>query len=278
MIFQDPMSSLNPIMRIGKQITEVIRLKKGSSPGTSATEARLQALKLMQEVGITDPERCFGQYPFQLSGGMRQRIVIAIALAGDPEILICDEPTTALDVTIQAQILDLIDGLKRSRGLSVIFITHDFGVVARMADRIAVMYAGKIVECGTAEDIFYDPRHPYTWALLCAVPDLDTVGRLPVIGGTPPNLVHPPAGDTFAVYPGQDGAPLESVRMLTLVEALQDYRAMKLAEKYYSHQEVVAAIEAVLGEPITFKRCAHTEEEMLKIREAVNEMIKKALK
>ena len=189
MIFQDPMSSLNPVMRIGKQITEVMRLKKGGARPASAGEARKKALELMKEVGIHQPERCFVQYPFQLSGGMRQRIVIAIALAGNPDILICDEPTTALDVTIQAQILDLIERLKQERKLSVIFITHDLGVVARMADDIAVMYAGKIVEYGRAEEIFYDPRHPYTWALLSSVPDLDTEGQLQAIAGMPPNMV-----------------------------------------------------------------------------------------
>jgi oligopeptide/dipeptide ABC transporter ATP-binding protein len=140
----------------------------------------------------------FYQYPFEFSGGMRQRIVIAIALSADPEILICDEPTTALDVTIQAQILELINRLKVERNLSVIFITHDLGVVANMADDIAVMYAGKIVEQGSAEDIFYDPRHPYTWALLSSMPDLDTKEKLDAIPGTPPNMIYPPVGDAFA--------------------------------------------------------------------------------
>ena len=198
MIFQDPLSCLNPVMRIGKQITEVMRLKGRSGVGLSRAQAKEKALELMQEVGIHQPERRFEEYPFQLSGGMRQRVVIAIALAADPEILICDEPTTALDVTIQAQILELINRLKRERGLSVIFITHDLGVVANMADEIAVMYAGKIVEYGTAEDIFYDPRHPYTWALLSSMPDLDTKDQLQTIAGTPPNMLVPPVGDAFA--------------------------------------------------------------------------------
>ena len=162
------------------------------------TMARERAIKLMEEVGIPEPRIRYNQYPFEFSGGMRQRIVIAIALAADPDILICDEPTTALDVTIQAQILELINRLKEERNLSVIFITHDLGVVANMADDIAVMYAGKVVEYGTVEDIFYDPRHPYTWALLASMPDLDTKEKLDAIPGTPPNMVYPPVGDAFA--------------------------------------------------------------------------------
>jgi oligopeptide/dipeptide ABC transporter ATP-binding protein len=160
--------------------------------------AKSKALKLMEEVGIPEPRIRFNQYPFEFSGGMRQRIVIAIALAADPDVLICDEPTTALDVTIQAQILELINKFKAERKLSVIFITHDLGVVANMADRIAVMYAGKIVEIGTSEEIFYDPRHPYTWALLSSMPDLDTNDKLDAIPGTPPNMIFPPKGDAFA--------------------------------------------------------------------------------
>lgn len=160
--------------------------------------AKNNALKLMEEVGIPEPRKRYRQYPFQFSGGMRQRIVIAIALAANPDILICDEPTTALDVTIQAQILELINKIKKERNLSIIFITHDLGVVANMADRIAVMYAGKIVEMGTAEDIFYSPAHPYTWALLSSMPDLDTNEKLEAIPGTPPNMIYPPKGDAFA--------------------------------------------------------------------------------
>ncbi len=160
--------------------------------------AKRRALKLMDEVGIPEPHKRYSQYPFEFSGGMRQRIVIAIALAANPDILICDEPTTALDVTIQSQILELINKLKAERQLSVIFITHDLGVVANMADRVAVMYAGKIVEHGTAEDIFYDPKHPYTWALLSSMPDLDTNEKLDAIPGTPPNMIYPPVGDAFA--------------------------------------------------------------------------------
>ena len=162
-------------------------------------EAKARALKIMAEVGIPNPEKRFRQYPFEFSGGMRQRIVIAIALTADPDILICDEPTTALDVTIQAQILELINRLKKERNLSCIFITHDLGVVANMADRVAVMYAGKIVEYGLEEDIFYDPRHPYTWALLSSIPDIDSKEKLEAIPGTPPNMIYPPVGDAFAL-------------------------------------------------------------------------------
>ena len=160
--------------------------------------AKHRAIKLMDEVGIAEPHKRYKQYPFEFSGGMRQRIVIAIALAANPDILICDEPTTALDVTIQAQILELINNLKEERNLSVIFITHDLGVVANMADRVAVMYAGKIVEYGTSEDIFYHSAHPYTWALLSSMPDLDTDEKLEAIPGTPPNMIYPPKGDAFA--------------------------------------------------------------------------------
>ena len=157
-----------------------------------------KAIQIMEEVGIRDPRKRFNQYPFEFSGGMRQRIVIAIAIAANPDLLICDEPTTALDVTIQAQILELINKLKQKRNMSVIFITHDLGVVANVADKIAVMYAGKVVEKGTAEDIFYSPAHPYTWALLASMPDLDTKDSLEAIPGTPPNMIYPPKGDAFA--------------------------------------------------------------------------------
>ena len=182
-------------------INEIKELKTKyiSSIKITKKEAKERALKIMKEVGISEPEKRFRQYPFEFSGGMRQRIVIAIALTADPDILICDEPTTALDVTIQAQILELINRLKVERNLSCIFITHDLGVVANMADRVAVMYAGKIVEYGTEEDIFYDPRHPYTWALLSSIPDVDSKEKLEAIPGTPPNMIYPPVGDAFAL-------------------------------------------------------------------------------
>jgi len=181
---------------------QLITFLKDSASGMvdmmTKRRAKNKALKLMEEVGIPEPRKRYKDYPFQFSGGMRQRIVIAIALAANPDILICDEPTTALDVTIQAQILELINKLKKERNLSVIFITHDLGVVANMADRIAVMYAGKIVEYGTSEEVFYAPAHPYTWALLSSMPDLDTKEKLEAIPGTPPNMIYPPKGDAFA--------------------------------------------------------------------------------
>lgn len=184
-----------------KMITLIDFLKdkcSGMVYRVSKIAAKNKAIKLMEEVGIPNPRKRYRQYPFEFSGGMRQRIVIAIALSANPDILICDEPTTALDVTIQSQILELINKLKVERNLSIIFITHDLGVVANMADRIAVMYAGKIVETGTSEDVFYDPRHPYTWALLSSMPDLDTDEKLESIPGTPPNMIYPPKGDAFA--------------------------------------------------------------------------------
>ena len=173
-------------------------LYKDTVKHVTKTSARMRAIGLLREVGIPEPEKRIRQYPFQFSGGMRQRIVIAIALSSNPEILICDEPTTALDVTIQSQILELITKLKKEKNLSIIFITHDLGVIANMADDIAVMYAGKIVEYGTVEDIFYNPRHPYTWALLASMPDLNTKEKLDAIPGTPPNMILPPKGDAFA--------------------------------------------------------------------------------
>lgn len=195
MVFQDPMTSLNPTMTIGRQVMEpmMYHYKK------SKQESYQKALELLELVGITDAEKRMKNYPHQLSGGMRQRIVIAIALSCDPYVLICDEPTTALDVTIQAKILELIQEIQKKKNLSVIYITHDLGVVAKVADYVNVMYAGKIVETGTINEIFYDPRHPYTWGLLSAMPDLDTDDdELYTIPGTPPNLIYEVKGDAFA--------------------------------------------------------------------------------
>ena len=196
MIFQDPMTSLNPTMTIGKQIMEPIIKHQGFSK----EDARKRAIELIELVGISDAEKRFKQYPHQFSGGMRQRIVIAISLACNPKVLIADEPTTALDVTIQAQILELIKDLQEKTGVAVIFITHDLGVVANMADRVAVMYAGKIIEYGTSDDIFYDPKHPYTWGLVGSMPTVDIGDNdLYNIPGTPPDLMDPPKGDAFAL-------------------------------------------------------------------------------
>ena len=195
MVFQDPMTSLDPTMTIGKQIMETMILHKKMTKEA----AKARALELLNLVGITDAEKRFRNYPHQLSGGMRQRVVIAIALSADPDILICDEPTTALDVTIQAKILELIKEIQQKMHLSVIYITHDLGVVAKVADYVNVMYAGKIVEVGNVEEIFYEPCHPYTWGLLSAMPDLETDDdRLYSIPGSPPNLLHEPVGDAFA--------------------------------------------------------------------------------
>ena len=194
-VFQDPMTSLNPIITIGEQITSIILKHQDCSE----TQARIRAIELMKKVGIPNAENRFDDYPFQYSGGMRQRIVIAIALSCQPKILICDEPTTALDVTIQAQILKLIKDLQKEFGYTIVFITHDLGVVANIADRVAVLYAGQIVELGTVEDVFYDPRHPYTWAMLSSLPQLAQRNTtLYSITGTPPSLYNTIVGDPFA--------------------------------------------------------------------------------
>ena len=195
MVMQDPMTSLNPLKKIGKQIQESIELNQG----IKGEEAKKLAVEMLKKVGIPDAERRANQYPHEFSGGMRQRVVIAIAVACRPQILICDEPTTALDVTIQAQILDLIRSLQSELNMTVIYITHDLGVVANVADRVAVMYAGQIVEHGMVNEIFYDAWHPYTWALLSSLPQLGVKGEdLPTIDGTPPNLFYEVKGDAFA--------------------------------------------------------------------------------
>ena len=194
-VFQDPMTSLNPIRTIGSQITEVIEKHQG----VSKSDAKAQAIEMMERVGIKDAANRFDEYPFQYSGGMRQRVVIAIALSCHPEILICDEPTTALDVTIQAQIISLIRDLQHELGFTTLYITHDLGVVANVADRVGVMYGGQIIEYGNVEEIFFDPRHPYTWALLSSLPQLGEKGKeLYYITGTPPSLYNEIKGDAFA--------------------------------------------------------------------------------
>lgn len=195
MVFQDPMTALNPLKTVGSQIQEVLELHHDMR----GEEAKARTIEILSEVGIDMPEVRYHQYPHEFSGGMRQRVVIAIAVACNPKILICDEPTTALDVTIQAQILELIRNLQRKMGVTLVYITHDLGVVANVADRVAVMYAGEIIEYGTVEEIFFDPRHPYTWALLSSLPQLGVKGQpLYSIAGTPPNLFTEIKGDAFA--------------------------------------------------------------------------------
>ncbi len=195
MVFQDPMTSLNPLKTIGKQVLESIELHQN----LKGEEAKKLAVEILNDVGISDSEKRYNQYPHEFSGGMRQRVVIAIAVACNPNVLVCDEPTTALDVTIQAQILQLLKNLQKKYQLTIIYITHDLGVVANVADRIAVMYAGDIIELGMSEEVFFDPKHPYTWALLSSLPQLGIKGEaLYSIKGTPPNLFKEVKGDAFA--------------------------------------------------------------------------------
>lgn len=195
MVFQDPMTSLNPLRTIGSQVQESVELHQG----LKGEEAKKVVIEILKDVGIYNPEERYDQYPHEFSGGMRQRVVIAVAVACNPKILICDEPTTALDVTIQAQILQLLKKLQGKYKLTIVYITHDLGVVAKVADRIAVMYAGDLVEIGTAEEVFYNPQHPYTWALLSSLPQLGIKGQpLYSIKGTPPNLFNEIKGDAFA--------------------------------------------------------------------------------
>ncbi|NLB32881.1 MAG: ABC transporter ATP-binding protein [Tissierellia bacterium] len=195
MVFQDPMTSLNPLKTVGKQVLESIELHQN----LKGEEAKKLAVEILSDVGISEPEKRYNQYPHEFSGGMRQRVVIAIAVACNPNVLVCDEPTTALDVTIQAQILQLLKNLQKKYQLTIIYITHDLGVVANVADRIAVMYAGDIIELGMSEEVFFDPKHPYTWALLSSLPQLGIKGEaLYSIKGTPPNLFKEVKGDAFA--------------------------------------------------------------------------------
>lgn len=196
MVLQDPMTALNPTISIGDQIAEAIRLHH---PKMERQAVYRRVIELMELVGIGEPEQRYKQYPYHFSGGMRQRSVLAISLASDPKLLFADEPTTSLDVTIQAQILDLLRDIQQKLGTAMIFVSHDLGVVARVADRVAVLYAGKIVEIGTVEEIFYDPRHPYTWALMRSLPSYAREGEeLYTIPGMPPTLIDPPSGDAFA--------------------------------------------------------------------------------
>ena len=249
MVTQDPMTSLNPLKTIGKQIQESVELHQG----LKGAEAKKETLRMLEAVGIPDPERRYKQYPHEFSGGMRQRVVIAIAVACRPQILICDEPTTALDVTIQAQILDLIRRLQREQHMTIIYITHDLGVVANVADRVAVMYAGQVIEVGMANEVFFDPWHPYTWALLSALPQLGVKGeKLPAIDGTPPNLFNKIVGDAFAPrnrhalnIDFMEEPPMYEVTATHNVKAwLRDPRAPKVEQPH-----AIKMLEAQGGKP-----------------------------
>lgn len=221
MIFQDPMTSLNPTISVGRQISEAVKIHNK----VNKTQAKKRAIELMNLVGIEDAENRYNQYPYHFSGGMRQRIVIAISLACNPKVLIADEPTTALDVRVQRQILDLIKSIQRKTNISVIFITHDFGVVSKIADRVAVMYAGKIVEVGKKEDIFLNAMHPYTIGLVASLPTLNKDNEyLETIEGIPPNLLNPPKGDAFAI---RNKNPL-------IIDFLEEPPMFKISETHYA--------------------------------------------
>jgi oligopeptide/dipeptide ABC transporter ATP-binding protein len=216
MIFQEPMSSLNPVYAVGDQIAEAVRLHRG----LGRRGARSEAVRLLAEVGIPEPERCVDEYPHQLSGGMRQRVMIAMALSCEPKLLIADEPTTALDVTIQAQILELLADLRRRHSMAVLLITHDLGVVAEVSDRVVVMYAGQVVETGTVQQIFADPKHPYTRGLLASLPSVENPGqRLLSIPGTVPNPIRWPVGCRFRERCGYAAEGCEHAQELTSLEA-----------------------------------------------------------
>ncbi|WP_307475116.1 ABC transporter ATP-binding protein [Cytobacillus purgationiresistens] len=240
MIFQDPMTALNPTMTIGKQIAESIL----SHEKTSKKEAMQKAIALVKLVGIPNAEGRVNQYPHQFSGGMRQRVVIAIALACNPKVLIADEPTTALDVTIQAQILDLMKVIQQKMGTSIIIITHDLGVVANMADRVAVMYAGKIVETGKVDEIFYNPQHPYTWGLLGSMPNMETRGELVAIPGTPPDMLHPPKGDPFA----------ERNEQALKIDFLREPPMFKLTETHFAATWLLHGKAPVVERPVKMQK------------------------
>lgn len=248
-VFQDPMTSLNPVRTIGYQIAEVIIKHQGKTK----EEAKTLAIELMEKVGIPNAKKRFDEYPFMYSGGMRQRIVIAIALACRPKILICDEPTTALDVTIQAQIIELIRELSMEYNFTTIYITHDLGVVAKVADTVAVMYAGQVVEYGTAEEVFYDPRHPYTWGLLSSLPQLEEEGKdLFAIKGTPPSLFTPIKGDAFA----------ERSEYAMKIDFIKEPPMFKITDTHYAKTWLLHPNAPKVEKPETIK---NLHEKMLKV-------------